>query len=118
MHAVILHLHLRPHVNGAEPESHEGSRQVDSQHLGLLKVGDNTESRRPQPTDAEREVVDEPEAAAELVGRAELRDLLVPDVDGDADQQSPDVDQLAEDAALRRSCTRVGNVREVELGVV
>ena len=79
-----------------------------------LKVSDDRESQGSTPSGEERETVDGREPGLYLVGAAVLQDLLVSDVEGHGEQQGPQVDQLAEDAALRRSGGGVTDVRPVQ----
>ena len=83
-----------------------------------LKVSDDRESQGSTPSGEERETVDGREPGLYLVGAAVLQDLLVSDVESHGEQQGPQVDQLAEDAALRRSGGGVTDVRPVQGGVV
>ena len=54
----------------------------------------------------------------QLIGAAVLCHLLVSDVESDGEQESPQVDQLAEDAALGWSGGGVTDVGPVQWGVV
>ena len=89
-----------------------------SHQVGYLKVSDDRESQGSRPPSQERETVESREPGLDLVRAAVLPDLLVSDVESDGEQESPQVDQLAEDAALGWSGGGVTDVGPVQWGVV